>query len=40
MTAINQTYNIDELSKIKFEYLPSLTFKDTLNRPIKGVFKG
>jgi len=32
MTAINQTYNIDELSKIKVEDLPSLTFKDTLNK--------
>ena len=32
MTAINQTYNIDELSKIKVEVLPTLTFKESLNK--------
>ena len=32
MTQINQTYNINNLSKIKVEDLPILTFKDRLNR--------
>ena len=32
MTTINQTNNIEDLSKIVLEELPSLTFKDSLNR--------
>ena len=32
MNKINQSYSINDLSAIKLEYLPSLTFKDRLNR--------
>ena len=38
MTEINQTNNIENLSKIEVEKLPSLTFKDRLNR-LKQNFK-
>ena len=38
MTEINQTNNIEDLSKIEVEELPSLTFKDRLNR-LKQNFK-
>ena len=38
MTEINQTNNIEDLSKIVLEELPSLTFKDRLNR-LKQNFK-
>ena len=32
MTEINQTFDIDKLSLIKFDKLPAITFRDRLNR--------